>query len=168
MRSSRWTARLLVPMIASLAVLMAMPGVAQTRAADTESGKPQPTLPIITLTAAAGIKIRTEVANSEPTRNLGMMFRTRMGRNEGMLFVFERPGYYAMWMRNTLIPLSVAYLDSDGVIVSIHEMAPRTENPHQAAGPVIYALEMNANWFANNNVKPGDRIVGLDKAPKAR
>ena len=96
------------------------------------------------------------------------MFRTQMGKNEGMLFVFPQVAYHAMWMRNTLIPLSVAYLDDSGKIVSIHEMEPQTEISHQAEGPVRYALEMNAGWFRGNKIKAGDNIKGLDKAPKGK
>ena len=154
--------RLLVAPIAAFTVFCA----AQPATAPL-TGKPQPTLPTINL-KLGGVVIRAEVANTDTTRQTGMMFRTRMGKNEGMLFVFESPGYYAMWMRNTLIPLSVAYLDAQGVIVSIHEMSAQTENAHQAAGPVIYALEMNANWFTQHKIAAGDRLTGLNKAPKAK
>lgn len=130
-------------------------------------GKPQTGLPRITLTAGKQT-IQADVAATEETRQKGLMFRKHMGKNEGMLFVFTQPGYYAMWMRNTPINLSVAYLDASGKIVSIHEMEAFSEVPHQALGPVIYALEMNAKWFANNNVKVGDTIKGLEKAPKAK
>jgi uncharacterized protein len=130
-------------------------------------GKPQTGLPRITLTVGKQ-SIQADVAATEETRQKGLMFRKHMGKNEGMLFVFTQPGYYAMWMRNTPINLSVAYLDASGKIVSIHEMEAFSEVPHQALGPVIYALEMNAKWFANNNVKVGDTIKGLEKAPKAK
>ncbi len=132
-----------------------------------DDGKPQSGLPRITLTVGQH-SIQADVAATEETRQKGLMFRKHMGKNEGMLFVFTQPGYYAMWMRNTPINLSVAYLDAAGKIVSIHEMEAFSEVPHQALGPVIYALEMNAKWFANNNVKVGDTIKGLEKAPKAK
>ncbi len=132
-----------------------------------QDGKPQTGLPRITLTVGKQ-SIQADVAATEETRQKGLMFRKQMGKNEGMLFVFTQPGYYAMWMRNTPINLSVAYLDASGKIVSIHEMEAFSEVPHQALGPVIYALEMNAKWFANNNVKVGDTIKGLEKAPKAK
>jgi uncharacterized protein len=141
-------------------------GTASTPAAKIEPGKPQTGLPVITL-RVGGKAIRAEVAATNDTRQHGMMHRTSMGKNDGMLFVFESAGYYAMWMRNTLINLSVAYMDAKGKIVSIHEMKAHDETPHQAAGPVIYALEMNANWFTNNGVKVGDVMKGLEKAPKA-
>ena len=115
-----------------------------------------------------GHTIKAELATDDATRQKGLMFRTQMGKNEGMLFVFPQVAYHAMWMRNTLIPLSVAYLDDSGKIVSIHEMEPQTEISHQAEGPVRYALEMNAGWFRGNKIKAGDNIKGLDKAPKGK
>jgi hypothetical protein len=163
MALNRYFSRILVPAVTAFALLAA----AQPGTTPSPLGKPQPTLPTITL-KVGNQNVRAEIANTEPTRQTGMMFRTKMGKNEGMLFVFEAPSYHAMWMRNTLIPLSVAYMDANGVIVSIHEMEPLTENPHQAAGPVIYALEMNKKWFKNNKVKTGDRIIGLEKASKAK
>lgn len=132
-----------------------------------DDGKPQTGLPRITLSAGKQT-IQADVAATEETRQKGLMYRKSMGKNEGMLFVFTQPGYYAMWMRNTPINLSVAYLDATGKIISIHEMEAFSEVPHQALGPVIYALEMNAKWFATNGVKVGDVIKGLEKAPKAR
>jgi uncharacterized protein len=134
-----------------------------TRAQD--AGKPQTGLPTLKL-MAGGKPIKAEVASTDPTRQIGLMHRTSMGANDGMLFVFPQLGYHSMWMRNTLIPLSVAYLDDSGKILSIHEMQPLDETPHMAAGPARYALEMNAKWFANNKVAVGDAIKGIDKAPK--
>ncbi len=127
--------------------------------------QPQPKLPTMVL-HAGGHKIVAEVAATVQTREVGMMLRTKMGKDEGMLFVFNELGYHAMWMRNTLIPLSVAFADQKGVILSIHEMAPQTEDNHQAAGPARYALEMNGGWFTANKVKVGDTVGGLEKAPK--
>ena len=128
-------------------------------------GKPQTGLPTVSLKVGSQ-NVRAEVANTEATRQVGMMFRQKMGRQDGMLFVFPEVAYHAMWMRNTLIPLSVAYMNERGVIVSIHEMQALSEAVHQAAGPVRYALEMNAGWFGSNKINVGDTIKGLDKAPK--
>ena len=122
-------------------------------------------LPTITL-KAGGQTIRAEVAATDETRQKGLMFREKMAKNAGMLFIFPDVAYHAMWMRNTPLPLAVAYMDASGKIVSIHEMQPHTETSHQAAGPARYALEMNSQWFAKNNVKTGDTIKGLGKAPK--
>jgi uncharacterized protein len=148
----------------SLLTSIAFSAVAQPR---LEDGKPQTGLPRIMLMAGKQ-SIQADVAATEETRQKGLMFRKQMGKNEGMLFIFTQPGYYAMWMRNTPIDLSVAYLDANGKIVSIHEMEAFNETSHQALGPVIYALEMNAKWFASNGVKVGDTIRGLEKAPKAK
>lgn len=129
--------------------------------------EPQTGLPKVAL-SAGGQSIRADVAATDESRQKGLMFRTNLARNEGMLFVFADIGYHAMWMRNTPLPLSVAFMDEAGRIVSIHEMEPHTEDTHQAAGPARYALEMNRGWFVANKVKPGDVIKGLEKAPKAR
>ncbi|HEX9392378.1 MAG TPA: DUF192 domain-containing protein [Usitatibacteraceae bacterium] len=115
-----------------------------------------------------GHAVKAELATDDAARQKGLMFRTHMGKNDGMLFVFPQIAYHAMWMKNTLIPLSVAYMDEAGKIVSIHEMEPQTEISHQAEGPVRYALEMNAGWFSANKIKPGDSIKGLEKAPKGK
>lgn len=129
------------------------------------SGKPQTGL--LTMILKVGNQnVRADIVNTEPTRQFGLMFRQKMAKDEGMLFIFPEIGYHAMWMRNTLIPLSVAYMDERGAIVSIHEMQPLSDAAHQAAGPARYALEMNAKWFSTNKVKVGDIIKGLDKAPK--
>jgi uncharacterized protein len=110
--------------------------------------------------------LRVEVAASEPTRMKGLMHREKMGRNDGMLFVFDEPGYHAMWMKDTLIPLSVAFVDRDGVILNIADMEPRTLESHAAAGPAIYAIETNKGWFAERKIKPGDKVAGLPAQPK--
>lgn len=130
-------------------------------------GKPQTGLPKITL-SAGGQTITANVAATDETRQKGLMFRTKMAKNESMLFVFTQLGYHAMWMRNTPLNLSVAYMDDQGKILSIHEMEAFNETSHQAAGPARYALEMNAMWFSQHKVKVGDRIGGLEKAPKPK
>ena len=89
------------------------------------------------------------------------MFRKSLEREEGMLFVFGEPAYHSMWMKNTLIPLSVAFLDADGRILNILDMEPQTLDTHTAAGPAVYAIETNKGWFAANKVKPGDKVTGL-------
>lgn len=132
-----------------------------------EQGSPQTGLPKISL-KAGGQTIKADLAATDEARQKGLMFRTKMGTNEGMLFVFPQIGYHAMWMRNTLINLSVAYIDEAGKILSIHEMVSLDETPHQSAGPARYALEMNALWFSKHKVKVGDTIRGLEKAPKPK
>jgi hypothetical protein len=108
-----------------------------------------------------------EVAHTEPARIQGLMFRQSLGENDGMLFVFSHPERYSMWMMNTDIPLSVAFLDEKGVILNIADMMPRTATAHSSAGAAKYALEMNLGWFAARNIKSGQRIEGLEKVPAA-
>lgn len=122
-----------------------------------------------TLELSAGIHlIRAEVAHTFETRAQGLMYRRSLGPNEGMLFVFPLPEIQCMWMKNTLIPLSVAFTDERGRIVSISDMQPQTESPHCAAEPAKFALEMSRGWFSAKGIKAGARILGVEKAPPAR
>ena len=88
------------------------------------------------------------------------MFRTVMPTGDGMLFVFEQPGQQCFWMKNTLIPLSVAFIADDGRIVNIDEMKPQTLDSHCSAKPVRYVLEMNQGWFARKGIKSGFKVSG--------
>ncbi len=102
-----------------------------------------------TMELSAGIHlIRAEVAHTFETRAQGLMYRRSLGPNEGMLFVFPRAEVQCMWMKNTLVPLSVAFMDEEGKIVSISDMQPQTETPHCAAAPAKFALEMSRGWFS--------------------
>lgn len=123
---------------------------------------PQPTLPTVKLTAGIHL-ITAEVADTEPTRVRGLMFRESLAPNHGMLFVFDEKAIHCMWMRNTLIPLSVAFIDDAGAIVNVADMAPRTETSHCAQRPVRFALEMERGWFAKRGLGAGSRIGGLPK-----
>lgn len=106
-------------------------------------------------------RIQAEVAHTPEHLQRGLMFRTEMGQQQGMLFLFGSRGTQCMWMRNTLIPLSVAFLRDDGTIVNIAEMQPKTEDSHCSTEPVAAALEMNAGWFSQRGLKPGARIQGM-------
>jgi uncharacterized membrane protein (UPF0127 family) len=105
--------------------------------------------------------IRAEVVSEPGTRAQGLMYRKSMRQNAGMLFIFDEAEVHCMWMKNTLIPLSVAFIDDRGAIVNIADMEPQTEASHCAAQPVRYALEMNRGWFAARGVKPGSRLGGI-------
>jgi uncharacterized membrane protein (UPF0127 family) len=105
------------------------------------------TLPTVTL-SVNGNKITAEVASTPEERATGLMNRFSMPRDNGMLFVFQRPEPLGFWMKNTYIPLSIAFLDSDGRILNIEDMAPQTEITHWSRGPGLYALEMRKGWFA--------------------
>lgn len=118
----------------------------------------QPPLPTQPLRAGMYI-IQAEIAATHEQRQMGLMFRQKLAPNGGMLFVFDEQAPHCMWMRNTLIPLSVAFIDDDGVIVNIEDMQPRTEIPHCARRPVRYALEMQQGWFAKRGIQPGLRLT---------
>ena len=107
--------------------------------------------------------LKVEVAREEPQRMQGMMFRKSLAPEEGMLFIFDEPAYHSMWMKNTLIPLSVAFIDRDGVILNILDMEPQTLDSHMAAGPAVYAIETNKGWFAAKKIKAGDKVTGLPR-----
>jgi uncharacterized protein len=105
--------------------------------------------------------IRAEVVSDPGTRAQGLMHRKALAQNAGMLFIFDEHAVHCMWMKNTLIPLSVAFIDDRGAIVNIADMEPHSEASHCAARPVRYALEMNRGWFAAKGIKPGSRLGGI-------
>jgi uncharacterized protein len=111
--------------------------------------------------------IRAEVADSMEARMQGLMYRKTMAQNAGMVFVFDENATHCMWMKNTLIPLSVAFIDQAGEIINIADMQPQSEQSHCASRPARYALEMNKGWFAQRGIKPGTRLGGLERlAPR--
>lgn len=115
-----------------------------------------------TVKLSAGMHmIQAEVAANDPERQQGLMFREKMGSNAGMVFVFEQPAKQCMWMKNTLLPLSVAFIDAQGKVINIEDMQPKTLESHCSKKAAKYALEMNLGWFAQKNIKPGIRIEGL-------
>jgi uncharacterized membrane protein (UPF0127 family) len=115
-----------------------------------------------TTTLNAGLYlIKAEVASNEAQREQGLMFREKLGANEGMVFAFGAPAGVCMWMKNTLIPLSVAFMDETGKIINIEEMKEQTLDSHCATKAATYALEMNKGWFKQKNIKPGMTIDGL-------
>ncbi|UMR28390.1 DUF192 domain-containing protein [Massilia sp. MB5] len=120
--------------------------------------------PTVTLSAGMNL-IKAEVATTDPQRAQGLMFRETMAPNAGMVFVFDAPATQCMWMKNTLLPLSVAFIDAEGKIVNIEDMQPQTLDSHCSAKgvPVMYALEMNLGWFKQKNIKPGTKIGNLPK-----
>ena len=108
-------------------------------------------------------RIEAEIADTPAARQTGLMYRTFMPTNSGMLFVFEEKAIHCFWMRNTKLPLSIAFLDDDGKIVNISDMEPETQNNHCPRSSVRYALEMNQKWFAQRAIGPGTVIQGLPK-----
>lgn len=105
--------------------------------------------------------ITAEVAATPQQRQQGLMFREKMGRNEGMIFLFGQPAGVCMWMKNTPLPLSVAFIDSAGTIVNIEDMEPHSTESHCADREVPYALEMHKGWFKQRNIQPGATVSGL-------
>jgi uncharacterized membrane protein (UPF0127 family) len=137
-------------MRALLALAIAAPAVAQS-------------LPVLQLNAGMHL-IRAEVAADFASRGQGLMYRSAMPSNAGMLFIFDEAATQCMWMKNTLIPLSVAFIDEHGTVINIEDMAPQTEDSHCARRAALYALEMNRGWFAARGIKPGSRIGGIPGA----
>ena len=119
-------------------------------------------LPVAELRAGMHL-IRAEVAADFATRGRGLMHRKGLAPNAGMLFVFDGPSQQCMWMKNTYIPLSVAFLDERGTIINIADMQPHSEQTHCSARPALYALEMTRGWFAERGINPGTKLGGLDK-----
>jgi uncharacterized membrane protein (UPF0127 family) len=123
-------------------------------------------LPTVDLTIN-GHRLVAETAATEATRTYGLMNRFSLQPDHGMLFVFAEPQPLAFWMKNTYVPLSIAFIGADGRIINIDDMAPRTEETHPSRGLALYALEMKKGWFADRGIRPGDAVSGLEKAPKA-
>jgi uncharacterized membrane protein (UPF0127 family) len=138
-------------------VTMAATAFAQSRA--------QPPLPTVKLTAGIHV-ITAEAATTNQTRMVGLMHRERLAPNHGMLFVFEEKSPQCFWMRNTPLPLTIAFIDDDGTILQLADMAPRSEVSHCSQKPVRYALEMEQGWFARRGLAPGTRLTGLPAGPR--
>ena len=119
-------------------------------------------LPVVQLAVGMHL-VRAELADSMGTRMEGLMFRKSMPQGSGMVFVFEETAPHCMWMKNTLIPLSVAFIDEAGAIINIADMQPHSEQSHCASRPARYALEMNKGWFAQRGIKAGVKLRGLEK-----
>ncbi|MFA7290675.1 MAG: DUF192 domain-containing protein [Rhodocyclaceae bacterium] len=124
-------------------------------------------MPRVELTAGFH-RIEAEVAANQTDRSQGLMHRRALAPNQGMIFAFPQTATHCFWMRNTPLPLSIAFLDEKGTIISIDEMAPETEDNHCPTRPARFALEMNSGWFKAKGLRPGTVIVGVDRLPAAR
>ena len=140
----------LLPLLLASASFM-MPAHAQQQ--------PQTDLPRTQLSIGL-YKIDAQVAQTPLQREIGLMFRKEMPQAEGMIFVFEQPATQCFWMRNTILPLTAAFVADDGRIVNLADMQPMTENTHCSQEPVRYVLEMNQGWFAKKNIKKGAKLGG--------
>lgn len=125
----------------------------------------QSAMPVIDLSIGM-YRIESEVAANDQHRQLGLMNRKEMPVQHGMLFVFDQENTHCMWMRNTLLPLSVAFVDGQGRIINIEDMQPQTDDNHCAKQPARYALEMNLGWFEKRGIKRGTKLNGIEKAPR--
>jgi uncharacterized membrane protein (UPF0127 family) len=119
-------------------------------------------LPKRTLTIGDN-KLIVEVASTPQTRETGLMNRFSLQPDHGMLFVFEAPQPLAFWMKNTYIPLSIAFVDTSGRILNIEDMRPQDESTHWSKGPALYAIEVRQGWFAAKGIAAGDQVGGLTK-----
>ncbi len=148
---------ILVKPTAWLAATLLAGLLATTHAAAQDS--PQGRLQTVPLTLGMHV-IQAELAITPVQQQTGMMFRKTMGANEAMLFINDQPDKRCFWMRNTLLPLSIAFVADDGTIVNLADMAPQSDASHCSAKPVRYALEMNQGWFAKRGFKAGAKLRG--------
>jgi hypothetical protein len=168
LRYKKWrlNVRRNVPAIPGFSIMMAtaLALLLSTAALTTTRADPLLTYPL----QIGKQQARVEIANTADTRRNGLMFRTRLADSSGMIFIFTEERPVSMWMKNTRIPLSVAFIDAGGRIVNIEQMQPETEQSHSSNGPVKYALEMNLGWFKKHGIGSGARVSGLERLPPAQ
>jgi len=133
----------------------------------TAGGQVNKGLPIVEL-SIKNAKLKAEVVADNITRSIGLMNRFSLAPDHGMLFVFAQSEPLAFWMKNTFVPLSIAYIDSKGVIVSIVDMKPQDESTYPSGAPAMFAIEMKQGWFKERGIKVGDKVNGLEKAGRAK
>jgi uncharacterized protein len=154
-------ARALRASVIALALPFAALPVMQAHAQTMPPGAKQPSdFPRAKLTAGMYV-IEASIAANDADREQGLMYRKHLAPNEGMLFVFNENAVHCFWMKNTLIPLSIAFIRADGTVTDIDEMEAETENNHCPRNNGVYALEMSKGWFASKGIKPGMQIKGL-------
>lgn len=152
--ASRIPAPIATALTAFVAALLAL----WTSATPAQDG-PQLTLPRAELTAGMH-RIDAQVAQAPQERQIGLMHRKEMPPHEGMLFIFEQPATQCFWMKNTLLPLTAAFVADDGTIVNLADMKPQSLDSHCSTQPVRYVLEMNQGWFAKRSIKAGAKLQG--------
>jgi uncharacterized protein len=129
--------------------------------ATSASAQDEPQMKLQRIKLSAGMhQIDTQLAQTPEQRQIGLMWRKEMPQHEGMLFIFEQPSQQCFWMKNTLLPLTAAFVADDGTIVNLEDMKPQTTEPHCSAKPVRYVLEMNKGWFAKKGIKAGSKLTG--------
>jgi len=154
-RRPQRTSQHLTQCLAALLLAFAGPALAQTQSQE----QPQLNLPRMPLTAGMHL-IDAQVAQTPEQRQIGLMHRREMPVTEGMLFVFEQPATQCFWMKNTLLPLTAAFVADDGRVVNLADMKPQTLESHCSTEPVRFVLEMNHGWFAKRGIKAGSRLSG--------
>ena len=122
--------------------------------------QPQLNLPRTTLSIGFH-QLQVQVAATPEQQATGLMFRTDMPAHEGMLFVFPTASQQCFWMKNTLIPLTAAFVTDDGTIVNLEDMQPQTTQSHCSSKPVRFVLEMNQGWFVKKGLKAGGKLAGV-------
>ena len=116
-------------------------------------------LPAIRISTGMHV-LQVQVAQTPEQQQTGLMFRKTMGTNEGMLFIFDEPRQQCFWMKNTLLPLSVAFIDDSGTVANLDDMKPQTLDSHCSTKPVRFVLEMNVGWFDKRGIKAGSKFTG--------
>jgi hypothetical protein len=139
-------------LVAMLVVCFSCSGLAHAQQPQTQLQR--------TKISAGMYQIDAQVAQTPQQREIGLMFRKEMPQVEGMIFVFEQPATRCFWMRNTLLPLTAAFVADDGRIVNLADMKPQTDDSHCSEEPVRYVLEMNQGWFAKKNITKGAKLGG--------
>ena len=153
-------ARTFAPRRTSLRALAAL-SLASALWGHTALAQDQPQMNLQRVELTAGIpRIDAQVAGTPQERQTGLMHRKEMPQHEGMLFVFEQPAQQCFWMKNTLLPLTAAFVADDGTIVNLADMKPQTLDSHCSTKPVRYVLEMNQGWFAKKGIQPGAKLAG--------
>ena len=143
-----------------VAFLLTSPALFSVETAQSE-------LPVATLTIGQ-TSIKAEVADDDAERSSGLMFRESLAPDSGMLFVMPSVAPASFWMKNTLIPLSVAFIDGNGTILEIHDMQPKSEKIIKSTFTrIAYALEMQQGWFGKKNIWPGEKVTGLPRPPQS-
>lgn len=139
-------------------VLVGCSGEETSSEAETSSPDESTT---VAIDASGGqrVEVEVEIADDYAERQRGLMERTELAENAGMLFVFDREQQLSFWMRNTLIPLSIAYIDAEERIIDIQDMQPLDETGHPSAEPAMYALEVNQGFFDERGVRVGDGVA---------
>ena len=147
-------------MIRKTLLAACLPLLLHVAPASAQPGRQNTGLPTTKLTIGSAT-LTAEIAATDRHREIGLMNRFSLAPDSGMLFVFEAPRPLSFWMRNTYIPLSIAFIDASGTIINIEDMAPKDERSVPSKGPALYALEMRKGWFAQKGITAGAKVQGL-------